>query len=64
MKQRDRTIETSSKIRRPKYDKQLKTLQTEVSEIKTAISEKKLHWTKTDLPRIYHEALVRNLADV
>ena len=41
MKQRDRIIETASKRQQPKEYKQLKTLQTEVSEVKTAISEMK-----------------------
>ena len=41
MTQRDRIIETSSKVQQPKEDKKLKTFQTEVSEIKTAIPEMK-----------------------
>ena len=53
-KQRDRIIESAAKIQQPKDDKQLKSLQTEVTEINKAISEFKKSFVKQPIPKQTH----------
>ena len=53
-KQRDRIIESAAKIQQPKDDKQLKSLQTEVTEINKAISELKKSFVKQPIPKQTH----------
>ena len=53
-KQRDRIIESAAKIQQPKDDKQLKSLQTEVTEIKKAKSELKEFFVKQPIPKQTH----------
>ena len=53
-KQRDRIIESAAKTQKPKDDKQLKCLQTEVTEIKKAISELKESFVKQPILKQTH----------
>ena len=53
-KQRDWIIESAAKIQQPKDDKQLKSLQIEVTEIKKAKSELKESFVKQPIPKQTH----------